>query len=192
MGIRIKKSEPGVRIDPGVYRSIIKGVETGHHKDHGDFLIWKFKITDEVTKDGDELDDEVTMSGFTSMKWSNSKKNKLNKLLLAAGVDVDEVDVDEDYDIEDVVGQAVRIVVEDDEKEDATYSKISSFMPVKKKKNKDKEKEDKSEKKNKDKEKDEDDKSAKKKNKNKDKDKDDKDEDGDSSSDGDLFDFGDD
>lgn len=193
MGIRIKKSEPGVRIDPGVYNAVITAVKTGHHAKNGDFLIWQFKITDDVTKDGDEIEEDVTISGLTSMKWSNSKKNKLNKLLIAAGVDADDVAVDEDFDIEDVIGDALRLVVEDDEKEDATYSKVASFMPKKKKKKKDDEDE-KSAKKKKPKKDDEDEDEKKEKPKKEKPKKKDEDEDEDSSSDDgddDLFNFGD-
>lgn len=164
MAINIKKSEPGVRIDPGAYKAIIVGVEPQKHKVHGDFLAWKFKIKGDVTRDGEEIDEEIVMTGFTSMKLTDSKKNKLNRLLTAVGTSVSDIDEGDDIDIEEfAVGKVLKIVVEDDEKEEATYSKVTSFLPLKKKKKK----------------KDDDDEDEKPKKKKKKKKEDDDDDDGD-------------
>jgi len=178
MAIKVKKREPGIRIDPGVYAAVATGVEQGHHDKNGDYLLWKFKITDEVTKDGEEVEDAVTMTCITSMSWSKSKKNKLNKLMVATGVDVDDYDIDDEFDVEEIVGEALRLVVEDSEKEDATYSKVVSFMPLAKKKKKKKveEEEEKPKKKKKHVEEDDDDEEEKPKKKKKPKDEDDEEE----------------
>lgn len=132
MAIIVRKTEPGGHIDQGMYNAVITDVKIKQGKDQ--FLAWYFKVAAPII-DGTEVDEEMTVSGTTSMKWTKAKGNKLNKLLLAAGIDMEE---GEEFDVEQAVGSVVRIVVEDNPKDDVIYSKVTSVLPIPKTKTKSK------------------------------------------------------
>lgn len=130
MAIKVTKTKGEGKIDAGEYKAVIKGVEPNSHEKFGKNFLWKFKIKNPM-RDGEEVDsdNEVTLSRFTTTKLTSHPKNMLNKLLTAVGFDLEE---DDSLDLEDCIGKGLRVFVVDDEKDDATYSKISDFLKLKK------------------------------------------------------------
>lgn len=130
MPIKIRKTSGAIRIDQGVYTTVIEKVEVGMHEKNGEYLRWSFRIKDPITQDGKEVTLTEPFTGITGTKWTKSMKNKLNKLLIACGVDVESFSEGDDIDLEQLVGSSVRIIVVDAEKDGAILSKVDNFMPV--------------------------------------------------------------
>lgn len=128
MGLKLKFGESVSRIDAGIYIAMIKGVSAKTHKENGSYLNWLLAISG-ATKDGEACTGNVVLGVNTSSEWTDSPKNKLNKLLKAAGVIIG---IGEELDVDMVIGKKLQVVVEDNDTEQGMYSKITSFMPLKK------------------------------------------------------------
>jgi len=114
-------------IAEGIYEATIVAVEEKDGK-RGSYLTWEFRIDDPIGEDGEEKDDEVTIRGNTPMLLQDD--SKLDKWLKACGFDVDD---GESIDMEDVEGTRVKVVVENTEKGDRTYSNVVKIAPLRKK-----------------------------------------------------------
>ena len=131
MAIRVKKSTGSRHIDPGEYVAVVDSIREGKGN-YGTYFIWAF-IVDNPMEDEEEIDEEVRVTGITSDILS--PKSKLGKWCMAAGIDLESED--EEIDIEEAIGEIVRIIVEDDESDDGNvYSKVKLVLKAKKKKKK--------------------------------------------------------
>lgn len=128
MALKVKKSTGSRHIDPGEYVAVVGSIREGSGN-YGTYFLWSF-IVDNPMDDEEEIDEEVKVTGITSDILS--PKSKLGKWCEAAGIDLDSED--EEIDIEEAVGEIVRIIVEDDESDDGNvYSKVKLVMKPRKK-----------------------------------------------------------
>jgi len=132
MGIKVTKTLGGIRVDPDTYVARIEGVEAAKpnpkHPEWKPQFIWKFRLS-KPTLNGSGFDKPVIMNRYTTQEWTTHEKNLLNKLLIALGFNKElgaELDLEEDC-----VNKVLRIIVEDQAKDDAVISKITGFMPPK-------------------------------------------------------------
>jgi outer membrane biosynthesis protein TonB len=118
-------------IDAGVYDAVVTGIKQQEGKPDrwgkaDPYLMWIFKIAEEVTKNNEVVDLEVSVVGLTSMKFSD--KSKLGKWSVAAGLDVQ---VGDTIDLEEVIGKPVKITVTLVEKSGAKKNFVSDVNPAK-------------------------------------------------------------
>jgi hypothetical protein len=128
MGLKLKFGESVSRIDAGMYPAMIKGVAAKKHPTNGEYLNWTLVISG-ATRDGEPVTGTPILGVNTSTEWTDSPKNKLNKLFKAVGV---AVEIGQELDVDQVIGKRLQVVVEDNETEQGIYSKITSFLPSKK------------------------------------------------------------
>jgi len=125
MPMKVKKTEMQ-HVDEGEYKAVIADIQekTGNW---GKYYIWTF-IVKGATDDGEEIDGKVKVTGLTSEVFSEG--SKLCKWAKAAGVDVDE----DEIDLDDAKKAIVKVYIEDEEskKDGRIFSKISKVKPVKK------------------------------------------------------------
>jgi hypothetical protein len=129
MAIVVKKTKGSIRVDSGEYSAKITKVELKQSdKFPQPFLSWHFAVN-QPTFEGEELQ-QCTLFYITSASWTASDKNKLNKLLKAAGIEAEDGD---EMDIEEaLVGRTLRIVVDDKSNEKGeTFSQIVTVMAPK-------------------------------------------------------------
>jgi uncharacterized protein YodC (DUF2158 family) len=129
MPMKVKKTEQQ-HVDEGEYKAIISDIQekTGNW---GKYYVWIF-IVKGATDDGEELEGKVKVTGLTSDVFSDG--SKMCKWAKAAGVDVDE----DEIDLDDAKKSIVKIYIEDDEnkKDGRIFSKVSKVKKYKKGKKK--------------------------------------------------------
>jgi len=129
MGITVTKTKGSVRVDSGEYTAKITKVELKQSdKFPQPFLSWSFQVNN-PTFEGQDLQ-QCTLFYITSASWTSSDKNKLNKLLKAAGYEAED---GQELDIEEaLVGRTLRIVTDDKSNEKGeTFSQIVTVLPPK-------------------------------------------------------------
>lgn len=130
MGFLVKAKKSSNKVDPDTYNAIIEDFELGEHPKYGANIAWVFKLKG-ATVDGEEVSGECKVTCITGQELTTSNRNKLHKLIYAAGFDIEE---DDEFDLDDMVGKKLRVTIQDDEKADGSvFSKVISFMRIKKK-----------------------------------------------------------
>jgi hypothetical protein len=132
MAIMVRKGSGARHIDEGEYTAVIMDIQEkeSENKKWGDtFLMWQFKVNN-PTEDENPIDEEVTITGLTSTKFS--EKSNLGKWLAGLGIDLDTA---EEFDVEEFIGKVVRITVEDkpNKKDGKVFSTVSRVRAAKKK-----------------------------------------------------------
>jgi len=126
MPMKVKKTEQQ-HVDEGEYKAVIADIQE-KSGNWGKYYIWVF-IVKGATDDGEELAGKVKVTGLTSDVFSDG--SKMCKWAKAAGIDVDE----DEIDLDEAKKSLVKIYVEDDEnkKDGRIFSKVSKVKPLKKK-----------------------------------------------------------
>jgi len=117
-------------IDEGVYTAVVQDVEEKQGKKGKDYLRWTFQIKD-PTRDEEVIDENITLSGNTPGNLQDD--SKLDKWLKACGVNVEDQDT---VDTSDAEGAVVKVLVENNEVGDKTYSNVIKIKATKKGKKK--------------------------------------------------------
>lgn len=131
MAIKIKMTSAASKIDAGQYGAVVKGVTVNTSQKptqfgDGQFLKWVFQIHKPV-KDGSPITEPVQISYLTSMRLTPHPKNKLNNLLKALGLNLEEGSA---FDVESAVGRKLKVFVKDKETEQGVYSEISDMIAL--------------------------------------------------------------
>lgn len=126
--MRIKKdnSSNPYMVDEDVYKGVVSNIEK-KKGNRGYFLAWDFKLKN-ARRDGKKVpkEEEVTVSGLTPVHLSDG--SKLDKFLKACGVDTDDGEV---ADLDDALGEEVRVVIEHQKGKDNTvYSRVTKLLPI--------------------------------------------------------------
>lgn len=128
------KMEKSTKVEPGMYKAIVKSIERKAGK-HGDYLRWMFEVVDDEEFEGE------TVSGITNGKITDkSAIYRWAKAILG----LDEVAVGETIKISRCIGKECRISV--DEKPDKndsskTFTNVDKVLPSKGGKKKDEDEE---------------------------------------------------
>lgn len=131
MAIKVKVTSSAAKIDPGQYGAVVKSVvmqvsQKPVQFGDGQFLKWIFQIHKPV-KDGAPLTEAVQISYLTSTRLTLHPKNKLNNLLKALGISLEE---GSSFDVESAVGRKLKVFVKDKETEQGVYSEISDMIAL--------------------------------------------------------------
>lgn len=133
MAIKVTKTNNAAKIDSQNYIAVIKAVSvetpqkpSPFNPDCDPFLKWMFRIYKPM-RDGVEVDEQYEISYLTTMRLTSHPKNKLNNLLKALSVDIDD---GQELDLESLVGKRVKVYVKDRETEQGTYSQIADVTPA--------------------------------------------------------------
>jgi len=121
--MRLSKEEASGAIEEGVYTAKLNAIEEKDGK-WGPFLSWAFKIDD-----SDSDFDGVVVLGMTPTKWAEGEKT--DKWLQAFGVDAS---VGDDFDLDDIIGKKVQIMVQNKTQGDKEYSNVISLKAMRKSK----------------------------------------------------------
>ena len=125
MAMKVKKTEQ-VHVDEGEYKAVVADIQekTGNW---GKYYVWVFLVKG-ATDEGEKLPGKVKVTGLTSEVFSDG--SKLCKWAKAAGIDVDE----DEIDLDEAKKSLVRVYIEDDEnkKDGRIFSKVSKVKPIKK------------------------------------------------------------
>ena len=137
MSLKTKMTSGSSYIDPDTYAAMLVNgkyiaAEKSKYPEYGDNFLWTFRVKD-PRKDDEIITERVELTYYTPAKLT--AKNKLGKLLAAAGVDVEEIDEGDEVDLEELLlKKGFKILVEDNAKEEGTFSKITKILPLRKKK----------------------------------------------------------
>jgi hypothetical protein len=125
----ITKKKIGQKIENGVYPGTLTGVKDVGIIDPemGPSFEWTFAL-DSAKVDG-EMVEGVSINCLTSHKFSDHPKCKIGKILSAMEVNVE---IDENFTLESLLGKKCQIVVGEKKKGDMVFSTISDFFPLKK------------------------------------------------------------
>jgi len=128
MAMKVKKTEQQ-HVDEGEYKAVISDIQE-KSGNWGKYYIWTFMVKG-ATDDGEELDGKIKVTGLTSEVFSEG--SKLCKWAKAAGIDVD----DDEIDLDEAKKAIVKVYIEDEEskKDGRIFSKISKVKALKKGKN---------------------------------------------------------
>lgn len=134
MALKAKMESGSSYVDPNMYLAMIASGKflpgaKSKHPEFGDNFIWTLWIKG-GTKEGEKVEGKVELTYYTPTKLT--AKNKLGKLLAAVGVDVQEIDEGDEVDLEELLlKKKVKVLVEDNVKEEGTFSKITKILPFK-------------------------------------------------------------
>jgi len=131
MGLRIKRKEVTL-VDPDTYDVMVESVEIMQTK-FGESLKWIFEVVDHDEFEGEKL------NILTGLDSTIGVESKLNTLLTVAGVDIGELDPEEELDTDEVVGTRIRIVVEhkpDAKNPEIPRARVTNMLPKLSKKKK--------------------------------------------------------
>ena len=124
-----------VIVDEGIYAAKVKSIEKKAGK-FGDYYQITFKITDE------EFEGKTINGNCPEEIEVGNKAYKWISILLGK-----ELEVDDDIDIEDIVGKSCKVAVEHNSTDEGTFAKIVALYKTKKKSSDDDEEEEKPKKK---------------------------------------------
>jgi len=125
MAMKVKKTEQQ-HVDEGEYKAVVSDIQEKEGK-WGNYYIWTFMVKG-ATDDGEELGGKTKVTGLTSEVFSEG--SKLCKWARAAGIDVDE----DEIDLDEAKKAIVKVYIEDEEskKDGRIFSRISKVKSFKK------------------------------------------------------------
>lgn len=132
MALKVKKTKSNAAVDSGEYLAVITSIEEDYHPEWKENYVWKIKIKD-ATLEGEPVDNGgelVELRFFSGRRWTSNEKNKINQILQALGK---EHDIGDELDLEECIGKKLRVIITDKKTEKGTFSKVSGFLPLKKK-----------------------------------------------------------
>ena len=110
-----------VIVDEGIYAAKVKSIEKKDGK-FGDYYQVSFKITDE------EFEGKTVNGNMPAEVEVGNKAYKWVSILLGR-----ELEVDEEFDPEDLVGKSCKIAVEHNSNDEGTFAKVTALYKKKKK-----------------------------------------------------------